>query len=66
MMRGRSKKCSSSRRQIHDRSISISKKHLKYCHYDKREHAKKDYWHRKIGGKNFEGSTSQDSVASTL
>lgn len=63
MIRDRSIECGSSGSQTHDRSKPESKKYLKCYHCSKMGHAKKDYWHRKNGGKN---SISQGYVASTL
>ncbi|RDX80297.1 hypothetical protein CR513_39162, partial [Mucuna pruriens] len=67
MTRGRSIECGSSGNQNHGRSKSRRIKNLKCYNCGMREHLKKDCWHnKKNGGKNFEPSTSQGCVASTL
>ncbi|RDX80298.1 hypothetical protein CR513_39163, partial [Mucuna pruriens] len=67
MTRKRSIECGSSGNQNHGRSKSRRRKNLKCYNCGMREHLKKDCWHnKKNGGKNFEPSTSQGCVASTL
>ncbi|KAG2399616.1 Retrovirus-related Pol polyprotein from transposon TNT 1-94 Protease [Vigna angularis] len=65
MMRGRSTERGSSGSQNHGRSKSRGRKNFKCYNCGMRGHLKKDCWHKKSGGKNFEASSSQGCVAKT-